>query len=308
MKKTLIALVVAAAAAGGYYYAKQQAYQIASSKVDEQLQQLESQHGVKGQYESLDVNIFNKEVTLRNLSFASQGSTMVNIEKISAQGIEDTMPEHFTFNVKNLALAEPMLAQFPVEHRQVLSEMKFNLDMDGSYKADMQKLQMTTKFAATDVASISFGLDFEGAGPLVAASESANALAKQGQPSLEQQLQVQSDMMASLKTLSPRQVKLSVNNDGRVNELLSMLAQQQGMGLPQLQEMAKQSISSMNYPAAVSEPLLQFVDELKHLTVSMGMPEGFKAEEFMRPDNMRKLQDPQQFIEFVNLKVSTRPL
>lgn len=305
MKKLVIAVAVAAVA-GGAYYANYTATQEVKKVVDQQIAALSAQSGVEVMYDNISASVFNNSVQLSGIKVQSvEGDEQVaSIDTIEVTGYEeDAIPPHTGFVMTNFRFSDSFLAQLPQSANSKLASKSYNVDSSLDYNKDSGDSDFALKVTAADVADVTFNLGLAKSTPLMEASLAISQQQKASggaQPTLEQQLQQQSKMMAAMSELEPRSVEFAIENQGELKAVVESFLEAQGMTHEQFQQMVTMQLQQAPVSADLATAITNFANGLSSLSLSASLPEGKTMLE-INQQIMSLAGQPEELAKFINL-------
>lgn len=301
MKKLLAVGIVVALGAGAYTYANHYVAQEAKQNVDTQIAQLKQDMGVEVTYDTLGAEIFSESVTLDKVTITDQfGQSVAVIDSVSVAGYDpEKVAEHSSVSIKGLKLQGEALAQ-----ASYLAEESIDIDTEFNYDAKNGDADIQTQFNAGEVAHFTMDLAMTNSQELMAISEQMQALESQGeQATLQQQLELQSKLYTALQNLVPKTFEFEVKNNGKLKEVFTEVAAEQGMTYEQFQQQATAQVQMAPLPGALREAMAGFIAGSDHLAVSMALPEGTSVAQASQ-QVMALMANPDELAEYLSLSAS----
>jgi len=313
MKKLLIGTAIVAAIAGGIGYANYSLTQSAKVELDKQLAMINTESGVKIDYQEVSVNVLDKSFLIEKIKLATpDGSHFADVKSVKVIGYDpQKITEYAEFNVNELVISDAVKQQLPPGIADEFINSKINLLSSMKYDESNNHAQFKNQIQSLGVAGFKFDFSLANVKELFDLSVKMNkqhqALVASGQEAtLEQQFQQQTQLMSVIQEVKPETMSLEIANLGKLESALTQLASAQQMDLAQLQEMIKQQLSFSPAPQVLKEGLAAFIDKLGSLNVSITVPDNMSVSDFQKPETLQKLASPEEMAKFFNLKVAAK--
>lgn len=313
MKKLLIGTAVVAAIAGGISYANYTFTQDAKVELDKQLAMINSESGVKIDYQDVSVNVLDKSFLIEKIKLAApDGSHFADVKSVKVIGYDpQKITDYAEFNLKELVISDGVKQQLPPGIADDFINSKINLLSSMKYDESNNQAAFKNQIQSSGVAGFKFDFSLANVKELFDLSMKMNEqhqtqIASGKEPTLEQQFQQQTQLMNVIQGVKPETVSFEVANLGKLESALTQLASAQQMELPQLKEMIKQQLSFSPAPQVLKEGLTTFIDKLGSLNVSITVPDNMSVSDFQKPETLQKLASPEEMAKFFNLKVAAK--
>ncbi|WP_042142696.1 MULTISPECIES: hypothetical protein [unclassified Pseudoalteromonas] len=313
MKKLLIGTAVVAAIAGGISYANYALMLDAKAEVDKQLAMINSELGVKIDYQDVSVNVLEKSFLIEKIKLAApDGSHFADVKSVKVIGYDpQKITDYAEFNLKELVISDAVKQQLPQGVADEFINSKINLLSSMKYDESNNHADFKNEIQSSGVAGFKFDLSLANVKELfdlsVKMNEQHRALVLSGkEQTLEQQFQQQTQLMNVIQGVKPETVSFEITNLCKLESALTQLASAQKMELVQLQEMIKQQLSFSPAPQVLKEGLTTFIDNLGFLNISIAVPDNMSVADFQKPETLQKLASPEEMAKFFNLTVAAK--
>lgn len=307
MKKLITVAVIAGLAVAGYSYSNHYAGEKAKEAVDKQVSLLQKQTGMSVSYDDLSVNVLSEKVTLNAITIKDEnGEAVASIDMISAIGLdEEEIPEHSETTIKGLKFSQALLKKLPQSN--ALLEASYDLHSEVEYEKDSGELKSDNKITIGDIAKFKMDFDVTNTTAFIATAQEFNALEKQREetgtePTLQQQLALQSKLMDSLSQLVPQKLELEIKNKGELKSTLEQLVEQNGMSYSQFQQMAEQQLAFLPLPQNLKDGVSNFLTGTEKLEIKAKLPEDISIKQ-MNEKISTLAGQPEELGKFLNLEV-----
>ncbi|MBU2969130.1 hypothetical protein KO527_07210 [Pseudoalteromonas sp. C2R02] len=313
MKKLLIGTAVVAAIAGGIGYANHSLMLDAKAELDKQLAMINSESGVKIDYQDVSVNVLEKSFLIEQIKLAApDGSHFADVKSVKVIGYDpQKITDYAEFNLKELVISDSVKQQLPPGVADEFINSKINLLSSMKYDESNNHADFKNEIQSSGVAGFKFDLSLANVKELfdlsVKMNEQHRAQVVSGkEQTLEQQFQQQTQLMNVIQGVKPETVSFEIANLGKLELALTQLASAQQMELVQLQEMIKQQLSFSPAPQVLKEGLTTFIDNLGSLNISIAVPDNMSVADFQKPETLQKLASPEEMAKFFNLTVAAK--
>jgi len=313
MKKLLIGTAVVAAIAAGIGYVNYSITQEAKVELDKQLEMINTESGVKIDYQDVSVNILDKSFLIEKIKLAGpDGSHFADVKSVKVIGYDpQKITEYAEFKLNELVISDEVKQQLPPGMADEFINSKINLFSSMKYDENSNHADFKNQIQSSGVAGFKFDFSLANVKELFDLSMQMNkqhqAQVDSGkEPTLEQQFQEQTQLMNVIQGVKPETLSFEVSNLGKLESALTQLASAQQMELGQLKEMIKQQLTFSPAPQVLKEGLTTFIDKLGSLNISIAVPENMSVADFQKPETLQKLASPEEMAKFFNLKVAAK--
>ena len=307
MKKLVIVAAIVAAGVGGVSYANYVATQEVRAEVDKQLALVSEQTGAIFKYAGLSASVISKSVEITNMEVISpEGDNVAKIQSIEIAGYDpDNISPHTSFDVKSFQFDKDFAAKLPADTNEMLASASYDLHSSLDYDEQSGNSDVVVKLDAKDIVSFNMDMGLANSKALMDASLAISKAQQEAgnQPlTYEQELQQQTLVMQAMSKLEPRNVSFSLNNQGKLKDLLSSELEKQGMTLEQMELMLQQQLQQAPVTQDIAEALTSFAKGLNSFSVSAKLPEGKTMME-VNQHIMMLVGQPEELVKFINLEV-----
>ncbi len=303
MKKLLLVVALGGIAFGGYSYANYYMGKEARKDVDKQLLQFHAQTGVDVRYGELKTDLFTQSISLGDVTVNDpEGNHIADVASIDMQGFSPVKVSDYS----RLAINDLTFKGVAIEGMQELNGEKIDLVTEFKYSEANGDADAKTVINAGKIADIKFDFAMTNSQQLMALSEQLNEMAQQadsGQPNLQQQLALQSQLMTAMTTIMPKSMSFELKNNGKLKGMIERLVAEQGMTFEQFQMQAQQQLSMSPAPARLRDAALGFIDGTEQFKVSVSLPEGTSVAQ-INQKMMTMMGDPEELANFFNLEAT----
>lgn len=313
MKKLLIGTLVVAAISGGIGYANYSVTQEAKIELDKQLAMINTELGVKIDYQDVSVNVLDKSFLIEKIKLVGpDGSHFADVKSVKVMGYDpQKITEYAEFKLKELVISEQLKQQLPPGIADEFINSKINLLSSMKYNENSNHADFENQIQSSGVAGLKFNFSLTNVKELFDFSMQMNkqhqAQVDSGkEPTLEQQFKQQTQLMNVIQGVKPEKLNFEVANLGKLESALTQLASAQKMELGQLKEMIKQQLTFSPAPQVLKDGLTIFIDKLGSLNISITVPENMSIADFKKPETLQKLASPEEMANFLNLKVAAK--
>lgn len=123
-------------------------------------------------------------------------------------------------------------------------------------------------------------------------------------PNLEQELQVQSQMMAAMQSLELKSLAVNIDNAGSLPQLLESEIAQQGMSKADFQAIVAQQLQMMMLPAEIQTAVNDFANGMESLSISVSIPQSQSMMALGQQLSMSMAQNPETLSELIEINAS----
>ncbi|MEK0161021.1 DUF945 family protein [Pseudoalteromonas piscicida] len=305
MNKSTLAVAVVVLAGAGYvganYYVNEQVKQ----EITKQIENFEQDSGLTVSFANSSVDLFTRgvEITDLTISQADENIPMFTIEKLNVVGYEQDKISPYTV----LDLAGLKIAKEAAEYTQGISQELVNatyhfttsLAYDDASGASEFKFLSSTE----GVVNTSLNVEFGNSKAFMDASLAASKI--QGDtPNLEQELQMQSQMMAAMQSLELKSLSINIDNAGGLPQLLESEIAQQGMSKADFQAIVAQQLQMMMLPAEIQTAVNDFANGMESLAISVSVPQSQSMMALGQQLSLAMAQNPETLSELIEIKAS----
>ncbi len=311
MKKFIALFGVGVCAVAGYVYIEQSIESSVKDEIARQFAQVEAQSDIRMSYKNLTVNMWQSSLNLTGVEVATlDGQALLQVDDFALVGYQpNRLPEDVTMTISGI--------QFTKYAKQLFGDIKADTLLDSHYQFTTHSTlepqsgnaKITAKLAGNELFDLNMSLGLGQTTDLYQVSldmqQAARELAVGEQLGLETQLQQQTKMMHAVMAVEPKTFSLSIANRGKLAIALDELAQNQDADLGQLQAVYAKQIALLSIPEQLKQGLTEFVNNLGKLDVSLALPSGTRVMDLQKPDTLSKLSRPEEFADYINLKVDS---
>ncbi|RXE94975.1 hypothetical protein [Pseudoalteromonas sp. PS5] len=305
MNKTTVVLVAAALAGAGYvgvnYYVNDQIEQAITQKIAG----FEADTGLDVDFASSSVDLLTRDVEITQLQISSlaQSAPELTIDKLSIAGYEQDKISPLTelefVGIKLNSKADVFSQGTSPELLAATYHVKTSFSFDEA-SGDSEFALMVL---ADEVAQGDFTISLGNSKKLMEVSLAASKLDSQTL-SLEQELQLQSQLMAAMQSLQFKSLALTINNQGTLSEFIESEVAQQGMTLADFRAAVAQQLQMMFLPHEVQQAINDFALGMNALSLSITSThnQNFMALSQQLPVAMS--QDPELLAELIKVEAN----
>ncbi|PCK29647.1 DUF945 family protein [Pseudoalteromonas piscicida] len=305
MNKSTLAIAVVVLAGAGYvganYYVNAQVKQ----DIAQQIENFEADTGLDVSFENSSVDLFTRGVELTSLQVAQaeQSDPIFTIDKLNVVGYEQDKISPLT----ELTLEGLKLGEGAVDFTQGMSPelvaATYHLKTSIAYDEASGDSQFAFATEAEGIVKTAFNASFGNSKGLMDASLAAAQI--QGDtPNLEQELQVQSKMMAAMQSLELQSLGFTIDNSGTLGQLIESELTQQGMSKADFQANLAQQLQMMMLPLDIQTAVNDFAGGMESLAISVTVPKSQNIMALGQQLSMAMTQNPDALQELVNIKAS----
>ncbi|MEJ6476646.1 DUF945 family protein [Pseudoalteromonas piscicida] len=305
MNKSTLAIAVVVLAGAGYvganYYVNAQVKQ----DIAQQIENFEADTGLDVSFENSSVDLFTRGVELTSLQVAQaeQSDPIFTIDKLNVVGYEQDKISPLT----ELTLEGLKLGEGAVDFTQGMSPelvaATYHLKTSIAYDEASGDSQFSFATEAEGIVKTAFNASFGNSKGLMDASLAAAQI--QGDtPNLEQELQVQSKMMAAMQSLELQSLGFTIDNSGTLGQLIESELTQQGMSKADFQANLAQQLQMMMLPLDIQTAVNDFAGGMESLAISVTVPKSQNIMALGQQLSMAMTQNPDALQELVNIKAS----
>ena len=303
-KATLgVAIVAVAGAAyvGANYYANQQV----DLQVAKQVSNFEKDTGFQVSYADSSVDLFTSAVEINDITVTdpNNNSALFTVDKVHVVGYEpDKISPYTEFDLMGLKLSEQAAAMADSVSPELM-QATYNINTSLSF--DEQSGDSEFKFATTagDILSTSMDVALGNSKALMTASLEASKMPAE-QMTMEQELQLQTKMMQAMQSLELQSFHFTVNNQGKLAELLEGELAHQGMSKADFEAALEQQFNAMMLPEEIKTAFKDFAAGMQSLNVSITATEKQSVMALGQQLAMGMQSNPEMLSELLEIEAS----
>lgn len=305
MNKSTLAVAVVVLAGAGYvganYYVNEQVKQ----EITKQIENFEQDSGLTVSFANSSVDLFTRgvEITDLTISQADENIPMFTIEKLNIVGYEqDKISPYTELDLVGLKLAKEA-AEFTQGMSQELVNATYHLNTSLSYDEASGASEFAFASSAEGIVKSSFNAAFGNSKAFMDASLAASKI-QSDTPNLEQELQMQSQMMAAMQSLEFKSLAVNIDNAGTLPQLLESEIAQQGMSKADFQAIVAQQLQMMMLPAEIQTAVNDFANGMESLAISVSVPQSQSMMALGQQLSMAMAQNPETLSELIEINAS----
>lgn len=305
MNKSTLAVAVVVLAGAGYvganYYVNEQVKQ----EITKQIENFEQDSGLTVSFANSSVDLFTRgvEITDLTISQADENIPMFTIEKLNIVGYEqDKISPYTELDLVGLKLAKEA-AEFTQGMSQELVNATYHLNTSLSYDEASGASEFAFASSAEGIVKSSFNAAFGNSKAFMDASLAASKI-QSDTPNLEQELQMQSQMMAAMQSLEFKSLAVNIDNAGTLPQLLESEIAQQGMSKADFQAIVAQQLQMMMLPAEIQTAVNDFANGMESLAISVSVPQSQSMMALGQQLSMAMAQNPETLSELIKINAS----
>ncbi|MGC0121670.1 DUF945 family protein [Pseudoalteromonas piscicida] len=305
MNKSTLAVAVVVLAGAGYvganYYVNEQVKQ----EITKQIENFEQDSGLTVSFANSSVDLFTRgvEITDLTISQVDENIPIFTIEKLNIVGYEqDKISPYTELDLVGLKLAKEA-EEFTQGMSPELVNATYHLNTSLAYDEASGASEFTFASSAEGIAKSSFNAALGNSKALMDASLAASKI-QSDTPNLEQELQVQSQMMAAMQSLELKSLAVNIDNAGSLPQLLESEIAQQGMSKADFQAIVAQQLQMMMLPAEIQTAVNDFANGMESLSISVSIPQSQSMMALGQQLSMSMAQNPETLSELIEINAS----
>ncbi|MDP4489690.1 DUF945 family protein [Pseudoalteromonas piscicida] len=305
MNKSTLAVAVVVLAGAGYvganYYVNEQVKQ----EITKQISSFEQQSGLTVSFANSSVDLFTRGVEITDLTISQPDEkiTLFTIDKLNIVGYEqDKISPYTELDLVGLKLAKEA-EEFTQGMSPELVNATYHLNTSLAYDEASGTSEFTFASSAEGIAKSSFNAALGNSKALMDASLAASKI-QSDTPNLEQELQVQSQMMAAMQSLELKSLAVNIDNAGSLPQLLESEIAQQGMSKADFQAIVAQQLQMMMLPAEIQTAVNDFANGMESLSISVSIPQSQSMMALGQQLSMAMAQNPETLSELIEINAS----
>ncbi|MEZ7208600.1 DUF945 family protein [Pseudoalteromonas sp. DY56-GL79] len=305
MNKSTLAVAVVVLAGAGYvganYYVNEQVKQ----EITKQISSFEQQSGLTVSFANSSVDLFSRGVEITDLTISQPDEkiTLFTIDKLNIVGYEqDKISPYTELDLVGLKLAKEA-AEYTQGMSQELVNATYHLNTSLSYDEASGASEFAFASSAEGIVKSSFNAAFGNSKAFMDASLAASKI-QSDTPNLEQELQMQSQMMAAMQSLEFKSLAVNIDNAGTLPQLLESEIAQQGMSKADFQAIVAQQLQMMMLPAEIQTAVNDFANGMESLAISVSVPQSQSMMALGQQLSMAMAQNPETLSELIEINAS----
>jgi hypothetical protein len=302
MKKLVIILLMSGALASGYVALQSHVNERVEDKLKTQFALATDSSGVKIDYVDASANLFNGDITINGLTVSDpQGVLAFSIDDIVVTGYEEHKISEFTeINIQGFALSDAIKAD-NTDVPKALLEAQYNFGTSLAYDPQTGYSKLEMELVAQGLAGFNFDIELNNSTPLMETSFAMQKEQADSALTLEKQLQMQTKLMEAIQQLSPKSLKLQVENKGQLTQLLNEQLAVAGLDQAHFEDMLQQQLAQTPLPKVIKDAVTAFAQGKESLSLSVSLPDNIEIESISQQAMMLAGQ-PEELAQFFNLE------
>ena len=256
-------------------------------------------------YADSSVDLFTSAVEINDITVTdpNNNSALFTVDKVHVVGYEpDKISPYTEFDLMGLKLSEQAAAMADSVSPELM-QATYNINTSLSF--DEQSGDSEFKFATTagDILSTSMDVALGNSKALMTASLEASKMPAE-QMTMEQELQLQTKMMQAMQSLELQSFHFTVNNQGKLAELLEGELAHQGMSKADFEAALEQQFNAMMLPEEIKTAFKDFAAGMQSLNVSITATEKQSVMALGQQLAMGMQSNPEMLSELLEIEAS----